>query len=301
MGKKVLITGGSGTVGEHLSKLLLKKGYRVANLSRSSKIDAHVETFVWDIDKGLIDENCIKDVSIIIHLVGAGIADSNWTNERKKVIIDSRTKSIQLIYNLLKIKKHKVETVVSASASGFYSDRGNDLMSEDNQPNSDFMALCCIAWENAVDEGNALGLRVVKFRTGVILDKDSGALPKISAPVKYGFGAPLGSGKQWISWIHIDDVVAMYLKGIEDDKLRGAYNMSTPYPLTNYSLTNAIAKQFNKPLWLPNVPSFVLKMIFGEMSIVVLGSTKMDTKKIEETNFRFKFPEIKAALKNIYG
>src|SRR6476659_5706856 len=171
MGKKVLITGGSGTVGVQLSNLLLKKGYQISHLSRSSKVDAQIETFVWDVDKGIIDENCIKDVSIIVHLAGAGIADSNWNTERKKVIIDSRTKSIQLIYDLLKRKKHQVKTVVSASASGFYSDRGNDLMTEESQPNSDFLALCCIAWENAVDEGNALGLRVVKFRTGVILDK----------------------------------------------------------------------------------------------------------------------------------
>ncbi len=121
MGKKVLITGGSGTVGAHLSRLLLKKGYQVAHLSRSSKVDAQIETFVWDVEKGMIDENCIKDVSIIVHLAGSGIADSNWTDDRKKVIIDSRTKSIQLLYNLLKTKEHRVEAVVSASASGFYS------------------------------------------------------------------------------------------------------------------------------------------------------------------------------------
>lgn len=301
MGKKVLITGGSGTVGKHLSNLLLQKGYQVAHLSRSARKDAQIETFVWDVDKAIIDENCINGVDIIVHLAGAGIADGRWTEERKKAIVDSRTKSIELIYRLLKQKTHQVKTVVSASASGYYSDRGNQLLSETAPPHTDFLGQCCIEWETAVDEAKKLGLRVVKFRTGVILDKDSGALPKMAAPVKLGFGAPLGTGNQWISWIHIDDVIDMYLKGIENEDWNGAYNMSTPYPITNKSLTQAIAKQFKKPLWLPNVPSFVLKLIFGEMSAVVLGSTKMDTKKVEDSGFRFKFPEIKGALQQIYG
>ncbi len=194
-----------------------------------------------------------------------------------------------------------MKEVISASAAGYYSDRGNDLMTEKDLPANDFLANCCVLWENAVDEGNQFDLRIAKFRTGVILDKDSGALQKIAAPVKFGFGAPLGNGKQWISWIHLDDVAEMYLKGIEDESLSGAYNMNSPYPLTNTSLTKAIAQQLNKPLWLPNVPAFALKLALGEMSAVVLGSTKMDAKKIEEAGFRFKFPEIKAALKDIYG
>lgn len=301
MGKKVLITGGSGTVGKHLSNLLLQKGYQVAHLSRTSRQDAQIETFVWDVEKAIIDENCINNVDIIVHLAGAGIADFRWTSQRKKVIVDSRTKSIELLYKLLKQKSHQVKTVVSASASGYYSDRGNQLLPETAPPHTDFLGQCCIEWETAVDEGKKLGLRVVKFRTGVILDKDSGALPKMVAPVKLGLGAPLGKGNQWVSWIHIDDVINMYLKGIENEEWNGAYNMSTPYPITNKTFTQAIAKQFKKPLWLPNVPTFILKLMFGEMSAVVLGSTKMDTKKVEDGGFRFKYPEIKGALQQIYG
>lgn len=301
MANRVLITGGSGSVGKRLSQLLLDKGYEVAHLSRTQTNFPNIKTYLWNVEKNQIDEKCIIGVDIIIHLAGAGIADSRWTDERKKIIIESRTKSIKLVYQLLKANAHQVKTVVSASASGYYSERGDALMKETDSPNHDFLGECGTLWENAVDEAKDLGIRVVKFRTGVILDKNSGALPKIAAPIKFGFGSPLGTGKQWTSWIHLDDVAEMYLKGIEDETFKGAYNMSTPNPLTNKDLTTAIAKKLNKPLWLPHVPSFILKAIFGEMSAVVLGSTKMDAQKIEQAGFKFKFPNIKLALHNIYG
>jgi uncharacterized protein (TIGR01777 family) len=301
MGKRVLITGGSGSVGKSLSQLLISKGYEVAHLSRSIASLPKIKTYLWNVEQNQIDAECIDGVNVIVHLAGAGIADSRWTEERKKTLIESRTKSIQLVYQLLKLSPHQVKTVVSASASGYYSERGDHLMKETDSPNTDFLAECGVLWENAVDEAKDLGIRVVKFRTGVILDKNSGALPKIAAPIKFGFGSPLGDGKQWTSWIFIDDVAEMYLKGIEDEALQGAYNMSTPNPITNKELTIAIAQKFNKPLWLPNVPSFILKLIFGEMSAVVLGSTKMDVNKIEQTGFKFKFPTIKSALNKIYG
>ena len=300
MGKRVLITGGSGSVGTRLSQLLLDNGYEVAHLSRSKTNLPNIQTYLWNVEQNQIDEKCIDGVDIIVHLAGAGIADSRWTEERKKTIIDSRTKSIQLIYQLLKSNPHQVKTVVSASASGYYSERGNNLMKETDSPNTDFLGECSVLWETAVDEAKDLGIRVVKFRTGVILEKNAGALPKIAAPIKFGFGAPLGNGKQWTSWIYIDDVAEMYLKGIEDENLQGAYNMSTPNPITNKELTIAIAQKLNKPLWLPNVPAFLLKLAFGEMSAVVLGSTKMNVEKIEQTGFKFKFPTIKSALDQIY-
>ena len=300
MGKRVLITGGSGSVGTRLSQLLLDNGYEVAHLSRSKTNLPNIQTYLWNVEQNQIDEKCIDGVDIIVHLAGAGIADSRWTDERKKNLIDSRTKSIQLVYQLLKSNPHQVKTVVSASASGYYSDRGEAEMKETDSPNTDFLGECSVLWENAVDEAKDLGIRVVKFRTGVILEKNAGALPKISAPIKFGFGSPLGDGKQWTSWIYIEDVAKMYLKGIEDEALQGAYNMSTPNPITNKELTIAIAQKFNKPIWLPNVPAFLLKLIFGEMSAVVLGSTKMNVEKIEQTGFKFKFPTIKSALDQIY-
>ena len=301
MGKKILITGGTGTVGKFLSQLLTDKGYEVQHLSRNPSKDSAYKTFKWDIEKQEIDAECIVGVDTIVHLAGAGIADKRWTDERKQVLIKSRTDSISLIYNLLKNKKNEVSRVVSASAAGYYSDRGNQLMRETDLPANDFLADCCIKWEEAVDEGKKLGLQIVKFRTGVILDKDSGALQKIAQPIKYGFGAPLGDGNQWMSWIHLQDVIDMYLFGIENEELSGAYNMCSPYPLTNRALTKAIANQINKPLWLPNVPAFALKLALGEMSAVVLGSTKMSTQKIEDAGFRFKYADIKVALSQIYA
>lgn len=298
---KVLITGASGTVGKSLTQLLLTVGYEVVCLSRTVSANDKIETYKWDIPKKEIDPNCINGVDIIVHLAGAGIADGRWTDERKHEIIESRTESIRLIYDLIKTRPNQVKRVVSASAAGYYSDRGDDLMNEEDLPASDFLGECCVLWEQAVDEGLALDLSVVKFRTGVILDKESGALQKLAAPIKLGFGAPLGDGKQWMPWIHLQDVVNMYFMGIADLSLNGAYNMSAPCPVTNKELTKAVAKQFKKPLWLPNVPAFALNLAFGEMGAVVLGSTKMSTEKIEKTGFKFLFPTIELALKNIYA
>src|SRR6185437_2284395 len=298
--KHILLSGGTGLVGRHLTEQLLLKGCSVSHLSRSPGKDARVKTFLWDVDKGLIDEGCIDGVDIVVHLAGAGIADKRWTEQRKREIIDSRAKSIGLIYNLLKGKKNEVKTVISASAIGYYSDRGDELMTEDSPPSNDFMAKCCIAWENAVDKGKELGLRVVKFRTGVVLDRED-PLAKMAMPVRLFVGSPLGSGKQWIPWIHWQDVADMYLFALENEGLAGVYNMVAPNPVTNKQLTEAIAWQLHKPLWLPNVPAFFLKLLLGEMSTIVLGSTKVSSQKIEQGGYTFKYPEITLALKEIYG
>ncbi|RRN77490.1 TIGR01777 family protein, partial [Pseudoxanthomonas sp. SGD-10] len=234
-------------------------------------------------------------------LAGAGIADKRWTDKRKDIIIKSRTESIALLYDLIKRKEHRITSVISASGSGYYSDRGNELLDESAPPNDDFMARCCVLWENAVDEGKALNLRTVKFRTGLVLEKHRGGLPKLALPVKAGLGAALGNGKQWMSWIHIADAVEMYIHAIENESLSGAFNMSSPNPVTNQTLNKAIATVLKKPLWLPNVPEIALKIALGELSTAILGSTKMHVKKIQDTGFSFKYPDIDSALRNIYG
>ncbi len=299
--KHILLTGGSGLIGNQLTERLLEKGYLVSHLSRSPGKDTRVKTFLWDIDKGEIDKKSLEGVDTIIHLAGAGIAEKRWTDDRKKLLIESRTKSIGLIYELIKSTPNKVKNVISASATGYYSNRGDELLTENSKPARDFLGTCCIEWEDAVDKGEALGLRVLKFRTGVVLDKKGGALPKLASPVKFGLGSPLGSGKQWIPWIHSRDVVDMYLYGIENSNLKGAYNMVAPNPVTNKRLTQAVAKQLHKPLWLPKIPSFALKLLLGEMSLVVLGSTKVSAQKIIDTGFEFTYPEVSGALKEIYG
>ena len=296
----ILLTGGTGLIGSNLTQQLLDKGYQVSHLSRSRGKNPRVKTFLWDVAKGEIDPNCIDGADTIVHLAGAGIADKRWTDKRKKELIESRTRSIGLVYNVLQKKQHQVKSVISASAIGYYSDRGDELMTELSPPANDFMGKCCVEWEDAVDYGKELGLRIAKFRTGVVLDK-GGALAKIAMPVKFYLGAPLGNGKQWVPWIHHEDVISMYMLAITNDAFNGVYNMVAPNPVTNKELTGAVAKQLHKPLWAPNIPAMFLNLLLGEMSTIVLGSTKVSAKKIEESGFNFKYPLLTEALQEIYG
>jgi uncharacterized protein (TIGR01777 family) len=299
--KHILITGGTGLVGKLITDELLKVGYAVSHLSRKQGNNPKVKTYLWDIAKGKIDEQCLDGVDTVLHLAGQSISGKRWTYKRKKEIIDSRTKSISLIYQLIKNKPNKINTVISASAIGYYSNRGEEVLTEESPPNNDFMAKCCIAWELAVDEGRSLGLRVVKFRTGVVLQKEDGALPQMARPVKLGFGAPLGNGRQWIPWIHWRDVVDMYLYGIGNINLTGVYNMVAPNPVTNKQFTKAIAKQLHRPVWPLKVPAFIFKILLGEMSTIILGSTRVSAQKIENEGFGFKYLTVAEALKDIYG
>lgn len=299
MAKHILITGGSGLIGRHLTEALLNKGYQVSHLSRKASADKRITSYLWNVEKGMIDPACINGVEIIVHLAGSGIADKRWTAARKKNLIESRTKSISMIYDLLKTRPHQVTYVVSASGIGYYSDRGDELLTEDAPPAHDFFGECCIAWEEAVDEGQAIGLGTAKFRTGVVLTTKGGALPKLAKPIKLGVGAPLGNGKQWTSWIHLEDTIAMYLYAI-DNNLQGVFNMAAPEPVTNREFTKAVARQLGRPLWLPPVPAFLLKLFLGEMAIAVLGSTRVSARKIEAAGFKFKFPTLPEALREIY-
>lgn len=248
MSKHILLTGGTGLIGGTLTQALLDKGHRVSHLSRTPGTNPAVTTFLWDVDKNQIDEACITGIDTIIHLAGANVANGRWTEERKKEIIESRTKSIALVYKLLKSKpQHTVKAVVSASAVGYYGDRADELLTETSAPGTDFLASCCLQWEHAVDMGESLGLRIVKFRTGVVLDANGGALAALAKPIKLGLGATLGTGKQWMPWIHVEDVIDMYLYAIDNETLSGNYNMVAPNPVTNKQLTKAVAKELHKP------------------------------------------------------
>lgn len=297
----ILITGGTGLLGKQLTQALLDKGHGVSHLSRRPGNDPRVKTFIWDVGKGEIDEQCINGVDLIIHLAGANVAEKRWTTGRKADLIRSRTGSIALIYALLRRKKHQVSKVISPSGTGYYGDNGDEVLTEAHPPAHDFLGECCIAWELAVDEGLALGIDTLKFRTGVVLTTEGGALPQLAMPVKLGIGSPLGSGKQWVSWIHHDDVINMYLYGIEHPELTGVFNMVAPHPVTNKQLTKAVAKALKRPLWLPNVPAFLIKLLFGEMATMVLSSICADAGKIEQAGFRFSYPDVNGALNEIYG
>ncbi len=296
---KILITGGSGLVGFHLTRELLSQGYKVNHLSRGNKKQIlGVTTYLWNPERKEIDERCLEGVSIIIHLAGAGITDKRWTEKRKEEIIQSRVASIELIYDLLEKTDHRVQTIISASASGYYSDRGEELMEETALAKNDFLGKCCFLWEQAVDKGKQYGLRIVKLRTGVVLDNRKGALPKLIIPFKLGVGSPFGNGKQWMSWIHIKDVVAAYIYFVKHE-ISGTYNLSSPSPLRNKDFSKILSKQLKKRFWVPAVPGFVLKLALGEMSTVLLGSTKMGVQKLLDTGFVFCYPTLELALDDL--
>ncbi len=296
MKKTILITGASGLVGTHLTQLALSKNYNVKWLGRSAtNTHTNVQSFVWDIEKEYIDEKCFENVDFVVHLAGAGVADKAWTNQRKKEILESRTKSTDLLAKYT--PKTNVKKVISASAIGFYGlDTGNNWVDESAKVGTDFLAEVTKYWE---ESANKINIPTIKLRIGVVLSKKGGALVKLAEPIKWCAGAALGTGEQYISWIHIDDLCELFLFGLENENMIGVFNAVAPNPLTNLEITKAIAKQIKKPLILPNVPSFVLKIILGEMAGIVLGGNKVSAKKTIESGFKFQYETIEKALINL--
>lgn len=297
---RVLITGGSGLIGTRLSEMLAMKGFEVAWLSRSSKKEHGYKTYTWDIERGEIEKEALEGLEAVIHLAGAGVAEKRWTKERKKLILESRTKSTGLLVEKLSLVKEKPKVFVGASAIGYYgADTGDTLQNETSPAGEDFLAKVVQSWEASSDDIDALGIRRVLIRVGVVLSRDGGALPEILAPLKWGFGAPLGSGSQWMSWIHIDDLCRLFVEAVENASYKGVYNGVAPCPATNKEITRAAAEVLNKPLWLPPVPAFVLKLALGEMAQIVLGGSMISSRKVEEMGFEFAFQGLDEALKSM--
>lgn len=303
----VIITGGTGLVGQVLGQALLKKGYTIIVLTRGGKLTANSSQTItgiryaeWNIEKQIIDKEAIAEADYIIHLAGAGVADKRWTKKRKQEILDSRVNGCKLIVDSLKIIPNKVKAVVSASAIGWY---GPDPVipnpkpfEEDDVPNNDFLGITCRQWEESIEPINSAGKRLVKLRIGIVLSKDGGALKEFLKPLKFGIAAILGNGKQIISWIHIDDLVHMFISAIENESMNGIYNAVAPNPVSNRALTILLAKS-RKKFFIPvPVPSLILKIALGELSIEVLKSATVSSKKIEATGFTFNYPDIKTAL-----
>lgn len=303
MAETVLITGGTGMIGQRLTQLLLAKGYQVAYLSREQQSIPNVKTYRWNIEKKFLEEGALREVDYIVHLAGAGIADQRWSSKRKQEIIKSRTQSIELIARRLQERPYNVKACVSASGIGFYgADTGDTRVSEQSVSGSDFVAHVTRHWEKSVELIDTMGIRTVKLRTGIVLSTEGGALPKMALPVQWGVGAPLASGKQWISWIHIDDLCRLYIEAMENPQWHGIYNAVASTPVTNETFTRQVAEVLHRPLWLPNIPSVVLKTLFGEMSSLVIGGNYVINQRIKaETNFIFQFNDLKIALLNLYG
>lgn len=300
MSKTVLITGGTGLVGTRLTELLKSRNYQVRYLSRSSGNKNGIPAYAWDVDNQTIDKGAFDEITHIIHLAGAGVVDKKWTTQRKKELLDSRTKSTQLIHDTLKSINHSVKTFVSASAIGYYGwDTGGVWIKEGSRFGDDFLATVTKAWEEKVDEIASLGIRTTKLRVGIVFSNKAAALYELAKPIKLGIGAPLGSGDQYMSWIHIDDLCNMFIHAIENENVEGVYNAVGPNPDTNKNITKAIGKVLRKPVWLPNVPGFVLKLILGQRAAMILGGSKVSSEKIESSGFKFSFPNLTDALQDL--
>lgn len=294
--EKILITGGGGFIGKHLTKLLIDEGYEIVHVSRTINSKAGVKTYVWDLKKKYIDPKALENVNYIIHLAGAGIADKPWTYKRKKEIVTSRIDGIPILLDEVKKQNAPLKAFISASGINYYGTKTLEkIYSENDQPGEDYLAQTCVYWENYADRFKDV-CRVVKLRTGVVFAKNEGAIKKMSEPFKYGLGAAIGSGKQYMPWIHINDLCRMYLHAIKNSNLNGAYNACAPQHITNKELSYAIATSLNKKLWLPNVPAFMLKLIFGEMADMLLEGSKCSSDKIRSTGFEFNFQNIDKAI-----
>ena len=304
----VLITGGTGLIGKELTKKLVAKGHEVIILTREIKEkntgEAGVSYAVWDVRAQTIDKEAIVKADHIIHLAGAGIADERWTEKRKEEIKSSRVNSSKLIVTALSQHANKVKTVVSASAIGWYGEDkrlgGKKAFTEDTPADGGFLGETCKLWEESIKPVEALGKRLVTFRTGIVLSNDGGAFKSFKLPVKFGIAAILGNGKQVISWIHIDDMCEMYIYAIENASLTGTFNAVSPHPVSNKTLTIELAKTLKGKFFIPiHAPGSLLKLLLGEMSVEVIKSTTVSSQKIEGAGFHFKYPGLPGALNNL--
>ena len=300
MKKNVLITGGTGFIGKYLTRLLIANGYSVSIFSRSLKQNTDdISYFRWDIANRFIEEEAILKADYIIHLAGEGIADQRWTAKRKEAIVQSREKSIQLIYDVLKKHNKKLDAFVSASGVGIYGAvNGSEICTENTLAVNDFLGSTCQKWEAAADTIASLGIRTVKIRTGLVLGKDEGFLKKLIPIFKMKLGSALGSGKQYMPWIHIDDLCSIYLEAIKNDEMTGAYNAAINDNTNNEIFSKTLAKIYGYSLWLPNVPSFLIQMALGEMALIVLKGRRVSSDKIEKTGFQFRFNTLELALED---
>ena len=297
----VLITGATGLVGQELVNLLLQNGHNVHYLSTSkSKLvtNTNYKGFYWDPKNAEIDTNALTDVEVIIHLAGANVA-KKWTTAYKEEIIESRVLSTQLLYKTLQKNSHQVKQIISASAVGIYPDSLTDIYHEtDLDIDVSFLGNVVKQWENEVSQFEKLEIIVSKIRIGIVLAKNGGALQEMAKPIKYGVGAAFGSGEQYQSWIHVQDLVAIF-QFVMENQLAGVYNGVAPYPVTNSELTKAIAKTLGKPLFLPNIPKFVMKLILGEMHQILFSSQHVSCRKLLDENFQFKFASLDKALNDL--
>lgn len=297
----VLITGATGLIGREIVKQCHDKGFNVHYLTTSkSKLatESNYKGFFWNPNNNEIDHSCFEGVSTIINLVGASIS-KRWTESYKKEILESRTKTAQLLQDTIRLYNYNIKHVVSASAIGIYPSSFTNYYDEEYDQNSDsFLGTVVAKWEDAIDGFKELGCKVAKIRIGLVLARQGGALPEIIKPIKFGAGAAFGNGKQWQSWIHVTDLANIFLHVVAH-KLEGVYNGVAPNAVTNSELTKTVAKVLHRPLIMPNIPKPLMKLILGEMHMLLFESQRVSSDKIKAKGFYFKYANLKPALIDI--
>ncbi len=294
---KVLITGGSGLIGSRITSMLLDKGVEVVHLTRMPNSKFGIKTYYWNWRTKEIDDNCLNDVTDIIHLAGTPIADKPWTMKRKHEIVQSRVFSARFLLQKIKSKEIQLNSYTSASGIGYYGARTlSKTFTEEDSPYDDFIAKCCVYWENSAKEFNEIADRVTILRTGIVIDKEKGAFPKMSKFIRKGLGSPIGNGLQACPWIYIDDIARLYVEVLFNKKYSGVYNAVAPEKINNKEFTKITANFYNKKIILPNVPSFVLKGIYGEMASLILEGSPIACDKLMDKGFTFKASHLKEAF-----
>jgi uncharacterized protein (TIGR01777 family) len=296
----ILITGGSGLVGKALTKRLILEGHEVRILSRYPKSTDSIKSFFWNVEKQKVDEKAFENVEHIVHLAGSGIADKRWTNARKQDIIDSRVNSMKLITDVVKKKNIKLKSFVGASAIGIYGMTTSEkIFSEIDNGTDDFLSFSCAQWENSYNEIQTLSEKSCILRIGVVLSAEGGALKRLLPLFKIGLGSAVGSGKQYMPWIFIDDLVSVFYEALFNQNFSGIYNAVSSEHITNQQFSKQLSKSLSKPFFVPNVPSFLLKLLFGEMANVLLEGSRVSNQKLLNSGFLLKYPSIFRALNKI--
>ena len=295
---KVLITGATGLIGSAIVKQCHDKNIIVHYLTTSKhklKNDPLYKGFYWNPENGEIDSTCFEDVETIINLSGATISQ-RWTKKHKKEILESRIKALTVLRNALSKQNHQVKHLISASGIGAYPSSLTNYYDESYPATSEtFLGQVVREWEEAANSFDALGIKIAKLRIGLVLSEKGGALTEMAKPIRYFVGAAFGNGEQWQSWIHINDLAHLFVFVMEH-QLEGIYNAVAPNPVTNSELTKSIARTLNKPLFLPNIPKVLMKLILGEMHLLLFESQRVCCKKIENKGFHFKYNNVDSAL-----
>lgn len=300
---KILVTGATGLVGKKLTKKLCERGYQVVATTRnkakaSSLLPKEVKIIEWDNFYELPPEEAVSGIQAVIHLMGENIGAKRWSAAQKKLLVDSRIESAKNIIYLLKKKTHRIDTFITSSAIGIYPVNTNQILTEETYKASGFLPELCRKWEEVSNDLSIMN-RHIAVRTGVVLGLNEGAMAKMLPLFKLGLGGPLGDGTQMMSWIHVDDLVEIYIKCLETTEYEGAINAVSPSAVDNFTFSKSLAKSLNRPSLLLT-PSLPLKIVFGEMSSIILDSQNVEPKRLKQLNHIFKYPDIDSAFTNLY-